>query len=108
MKNISWILALFMGFLIACSDDDDFDDRPANEVWMSNVAFIPTNLNVTAGTTVTWVNNSTMPHTVTSTTGLFDELLGVQQSFSFTFNEAGTFSYVCTLHAGMAGTITVE
>jgi plastocyanin len=108
MKKLLGMLAFLLAFMVACDDNDDNDDeRPANEVWMTDTSFLPTNLNVSAGTEVTWVNTSAIAHTVTSNTGLFDELLGVNESYSYTFSEAGTYSYVCTLHPGMAGTITV-
>jgi plastocyanin len=69
---------------------------------------------VPVGTTVTWMYNATLPHTVTSDDGLFDSgTLGSGGSFSYTFDEAGTFAYHCRFHGGpggsaMAGVIIVE
>ncbi len=60
---------------------------------------------------MTWVNNDTVPHTATSDTGVWDSgTLNPGQSFSFTFNDAGTFPYHCAIHgaASMSGTIVVE
>jgi plastocyanin len=71
-------------------------------------AFQPASLTVTAGSTVTWTNSGAVPHTVTSDSGAFDS--GVLQpgaSFSHTFDTAGTFSYLCTIHPNMTGAITV-
>ena len=63
---------------------------------------------VPVGSIVTWVNNDTVPHTTTSTTGVWDsEQINPGQSFSFTFNTAGTFPYFCEIHPGMRGTIQV-
>jgi plastocyanin len=103
-------LALVLSLIISCERDDDIEEeRPANEVWMSISSFVPTSLTVPAGTTVRWVNTSTEPHNVVSNTGLFrSEILNPDQDFSYTFEEAGTFSYVCELHPGMAGTIIVQ
>jgi plastocyanin len=106
-RNMIWIAALLVGFMLACSDDDN-NDQPITEVGMSNTAFIPEQVSISAGTTVRWVNNSSIPHTVTSNDGLFDEFLEVNETFSFTFNTSGTFLYVCTLHPGMDGVVTVE
>ena len=107
-RKIIWIAALLLGIMVACEDDEENTVQPANEVWMSETAFLPAQLVVSQGTTVRWVNNSNVPHTVTSTTGLFDEMLAVNGTFSFTFNEPGTFLYICTLHPGMEGSITVQ
>ena len=69
---------------------------------------------VPVGTTVTWMYNATLPHTVTSDDGLFDSgTLSSGGSFSYTFDEAGTFAYHCRFHGGpggsaMAGVIIVE
>jgi plastocyanin len=107
MKKILY-LSLLLSFLISCERDDE-NDRPANEVWMSLSSFVPTSLNVTAGTTVRWVNTSAVPHNIVSNTGLFSsDILNPDQDFSFTFEETGIYSYVCEIHPGMAGTINVE
>jgi plastocyanin len=81
-------------------------------VAIQDFAFAPQTLTVEVGTKVTWTNNDTAPHTVTSadgpstsasTTGLFDSgQMASGDSFSFTFTKAGTYYYVCTLHASMA------
>ena len=81
-------------------------------VTIQNFAFAPQTLTVKAGTKVTWTNNDSAPHTVTSTDGpstsasttrLFDSgQLASGDSFSFTFTKAGTYYYECTIHASMA------
>lgn len=69
--------------------------------------FSPTSLTVTVGDTVTWTNVDDSPHTATAA-GAFDSgNLDAGQSFSYTFSEAGTFSYVCLYHEEMVATITV-
>jgi len=56
------------------------------------------------GTTVTWHYNGGLPHTVTSDTNLFNSgTLGEGDTFSFTFEEAGTFPYFCRFHGGAGG-----
>lgn len=73
----------------------------------------PANTDVTKGTKVTWTNKDTAAHTVTSGTrptkdGKFDGPVAGGGTFSFTFTEAGTFNYWCSLHSSMNATITVK
>jgi plastocyanin len=73
--------------------------------------FVPAEITIAPGTTVTWVDVSGT-HTSTSDTGLWDtgRRLEVGESFSFTFNTPGVFPYHCVPHinAGMVGRITVS
>jgi LPXTG-motif cell wall-anchored protein len=70
--------------------------------------FSPVNMTVAPGTTVTWVNNGQSPHTSTADDGTWDSgTLQPGESFSFTFRQAGTYTYHCTIHPNMTGTITV-
>jgi plastocyanin len=87
----------------------------ANEVWMQNIAFNPQSRTVAVGTTVTWTNKDSAPHTATSGTpgnpnGTFRSTQLTQgQTFSHTFSAAGTFPYYCEVHgAMMTGTIVVH
>ena len=79
---------------------------------MQNFAFIPQNLTVTAGTTVTWTNNDTIQHTVTWDDRSVDSgLLSRGDTFSMKFDQPGTYGYFCIPHgspgSGMFGTVTV-
>ncbi|MBI3859455.1 MAG: plastocyanin [Thaumarchaeota archaeon] len=71
---------------------------------------LPRTSRATVGDTVTWANKDAASHTVTSNTaGLFDSGNMVSgDSFSHTFSQAGTFSYVCTYHPWMKGNVTVS
>jgi plastocyanin len=81
----------------------------AAAVTIQNLAFSPSALTVPVGTTVTWTNNDSTAHTVTSKTGLFDSgIMNQGATFSFTFNNKGVFEYHCTIHTTMNGTVTVE
>ncbi|MDR9419090.1 plastocyanin/azurin family copper-binding protein [Gracilimonas sp.] len=85
------------------------------EVEMVGQSFSPQNIEVEVGTTVTWVNESTLIHTVTSGSngdhdGIFDSgNIAENEEFSYTFEEVGTFDYFCRPHVnnGMVGTVTV-
>ncbi len=83
------------------------------EIFMAGSMFSPREVTIEAGTTVLWYNDDTLPHTVTSDTQaglgeLFDAELEPGGNFSYTFDEPGDYLYVCTLHPGMEGVITVE
>ena len=64
-------------------------------------------LEITVGTTVTWTNMDSAPHTATSSGNFQSDRLDQGQSYSFTFEEAGTFEYFCEFHPNMVSTITV-
>ncbi len=86
---------------------------PEAHVEMKNIAFVPKELTVQAGTTVVWTNDDPFQHTVTSgtrdsPTGLFDQTVDPGQTFSYTFQDAGTYPYFCRIHPGMKGTVTVQ
>lgn len=78
-------------------------------VGMTSSSFTPDVLTIKAGTTVTWTNESSLVHTVTSDTDLFDSgNMGKGTSFSYTFTDVGTYTYHCIPHkAYMIGTIVV-
>ena len=79
------------------------------EVKIDNFTFAPPTLTVKAGTTVIWRNEDDIPHTVASSARLFkSKALDTDDSFSFTFRDAGTYEYFCSLHPHMKATITVE
>jgi plastocyanin len=66
---------------------------------VQNSEFSPVTLTISEGQTVTWTNMDSVSHTVTSTTGVFDSgPISSGQTFSYTFNNAGTFEYSCTIH----------
>jgi amicyanin len=78
-------------------------------VKIDDFAFSPPSLTVKAGTTVTWRNKDDIPHTVASSGRLFkSKALDTDDSYSFTFNEPGSYQYFCSLHPHMTGKIVVE
>lgn len=77
-------------------------------VTMQNIAYQPANMQVRVGTTVTWTNQDSVPHSVTFKNGMKDSgLFTLGQSFSYTFTTPGTYQYYCTVHPSMIATITV-
>jgi plastocyanin len=90
-------------------------------VVIKSFAYTPQTITVKAGTIVTWTNQDSAQHTVTSTDGIsisanvtsaFDSgLFNQGQTFSFTFSKAGTYFYECTIHkaqAAMHGEVIVQ
>jgi plastocyanin len=83
-------------------------------VVMKNIQFSPKEVTVSKGGTVEWKNDDSVPHDVTETGGpgaKFASGTGnLQQGDTYkqTFDTAGKITYVCTVHPGMEGTITVK
>ena len=81
----------------------------AHMVLMSGTAFMPASLTVTAGDTVTWVNDDFFPHTVTSSRGAFDSgSIEQGKAWTLTAVRPGEYPYVCTLHPTMTGILRVN
>ena len=88
----------------------DIPSAPAtvNAVNISNFAFAPATVSVTAGTTVTWTNRDQIAHTVSDTqNGIASPVLNQSQTYSHTFTKPGTYHYICTIHPFMHGTVIV-
>jgi len=79
-------------------------------VKIANYAFAPAKLTVSVGTTVTWTNEDTAPHTVTISSGpvkFSSPSLNKGDTFSYTFKTPGTYSYYCAVHPNMTATVLV-
>jgi len=80
-----------------------------NVVTIDNFTFTASELTVAAGTTVKWVNHDDIPHNVVNKDKLFrSKALDTDDSYSFTFANAGTYDYFCGLHPHMQGKIVVK
>lgn len=88
---------------------------PNGNAEQSNTGFfIPLHLQVKVGTTVVWINDDNVLHTVQSQdqdgnpTGLFNSnVLSTGERFAFKFDDPGTYNYFCTLHPWRVGQVTV-
>jgi plastocyanin len=82
---------------------------------VGNVGFyVPLNLQITAGTTVVWVNDDNIQHTIQSqdekgnVMSLFNsKALKTGERFAYKFNEPGVYHYFCTIHPWRVGVVTV-
>jgi plastocyanin len=112
-------LALVILGLAACGGDDDGGGGQgasseacagdAVEIKMVDIKFDPQNATASVGQQVCWVNEDTIEHNAVADDGQFEsELFGKDQTFSATVDSPGEIPYVCTVHPGMTGTLTVE
>jgi plastocyanin len=77
-------------------------------VTIKDFSFSPASITVNVGEAVTWTNSGPTAHSATANDGSFDTgVFPKGQSRSHTFQEAGTFSYICTPHPQMKGTVRV-
>jgi plastocyanin len=80
-----------------------------NRVLIKEFMFAPNPLTIKAGSTVTWVNMDDEPHTVVSNTRMFrSSAMDTKESFSFKFDEPGTYHFTCSMHPRMVGVIVVQ
>ena len=123
---------LLTAALTGCSSEATSDTATAQSaapdgpaVSMSRLMYMPDTIEVKAGTAVTWTNGESISHTVTSgkptgvdaetslrsgeePDGRFDEQLAKEgDSFSFTYEEPGTYPYYCDIHKGMNAEVVV-
>ena len=111
--------ALFAGGLLAAvglgllrgGEDRDALAAGGSEVKIDNYSFAPGTLTVRVGTTVTWINRDETPHTVVAQDAAHSFRSGgldTDDKFSYTFDKAGTYAYICTVHPYMTGKVVVQ
>lgn len=82
--------------------------KSTNTVEIKGFKFVPSVITVKAGTVVTWTNADDVQHSATANDKSFDSnLFGKGKSYSFTFTKAGKFTYFCSAHQYMTGTVIV-
>jgi plastocyanin len=81
-----------------------------NKIEIKDFAFNPQTLTVKSGEKVTWINRDEEPHTVVSVEKQFKKstALDTDQEFTITAGAPGTYTYFCSVHPKMTGTIIVE
>jgi plastocyanin len=77
---------------------------------MVDIKFDPEQATVGVGQQVCWVNEDTIDHDAVAESGASfkSELFGEGKTFTATVDSPGTVKYVCTVHPGMTGELTVE
>ena len=72
-------------------------------------AYVPNPLTVAQGAVVTWSNSDSTTHDVVADGGSFDSgRMNQNGTFSMTFTQKGTFTYHCSIHPTMTGTVVVQ
>lgn len=106
------LVAMFL-FSGACGSDSDGSGDAAGgaggtTVVLKDIAFKPERLSVKVGDTVTWrFEDKGIPHNVVADDDSFKSEIKDSGTFEHTFDKAGTFSYTCTVHPGMKGSVEV-
>jgi plastocyanin len=85
------------------------DSTKPNKIEIKDFAFSPQSITVKSGDKVTWTNRDEEPHTVVSVEKQFKKstALDTDQEFTITAGAPGTYSYFCSVHPKMTGTIVV-
>lgn len=79
-----------------------------NEVIIESNTFKPADITIKVGETITWINKDSYNHTIEGINGEIDSgNMASGEEFSFTFNNEGTFDYICGIHTFMKGKVTV-
>ncbi|MEP6694534.1 MAG: plastocyanin/azurin family copper-binding protein [Chloroflexota bacterium] len=101
---------------VGCASQPASSPAPAaagTQISIKGFAFNPNQPSVTKGATITWTNDDGATHTVTSgvpgtPSGKFDQRVEAGKTFAFTFSDAGTYEFFCSIHNSMRGTVTVK
>ena len=81
----------------------------AASVVIKGFKFVPSEIKVKVGTSVTWRNEDSSAHTIESADGsLTSDNLEQGDTVTFTFNEPGRIDYICGIHSSMKGAVIVE
>jgi plastocyanin len=107
VASIAVILAMLLARLTTLGAVAD--GKAAAEVKIDNFSFAPAVLTVPVGTQVTWTNRDDIPHNVvTDDAAIKSKVLDTDEKFTFTFSKPGTYSYFCSIHPKMKGTVVVK
>jgi plastocyanin len=81
-----------------------------NKIDIKDFAFNPQTITVRSGEKVTWINRDEEPHTIVSVEKQFKKssALDTDQEFTITAGAPGTYTYYCSVHPKMTGTIVVQ
>ena len=89
--------------------DADSTSSKQNTIEIKDFAFNPQTITVKSGDKITWTNRDEEPHTVVSVEKQFKKssALDTDQTFTITAGAPGTYTYFCSVHPKMTGTIVV-
>ena len=88
------------------------DTSGTTKVTISDFAFTPSSVTAKVGTAVTWTNKDSVAHTIITDTSTVDgpnsDSVAAGGHYTFTFKKAGTYTYHCSIHPKMTGTVIVN
>ncbi len=92
------------------TSDSSSSGTSSATVNITNMLFTPSQVTIQKSDTVTWTNNDSADHTVTADTGNGpkSETITPGSTYSYTFDEVGSFQYHCSFHSAMHGTVVVR
>lgn len=122
LLGITMLFAIVIMAFAACSKSSSSNPAPTPQVTprtnppaatatvsIKNFAYAAPSVAIKTGGTVTWTNSDSTPHTVTDDAGSFDsKSMATNATFSQTFTTPGTYTYHCTFHSSMTGTVVVS
>jgi plastocyanin len=110
LRRHARVVLLSTAALFGASYGSDALAKPkVHAVVIEAMRFSPQVIEVAPGDTVVWTNKDPFPHTVTARDRSFDSgELASTRSWKFKARKKGTFSYVCTLHPTMKGSLVVK
>jgi plastocyanin len=119
MRRLAIPLTLLAMLAAACGGDDGGGGQGASsdacpsgsvEIKMVDIKFDPKDATAGVGQDVCWVNEDSIDHNAVAESGATfeSELFGKGETFTAAVDSPGTVEYVCTIHPGMTGTLTIE
>jgi plastocyanin len=100
LVTLAAVISLGSGGTVRAQEDAAVD--------IVDFAFDASSITVEVGSTVTWTNAGDATHTVTADDGAFDSGdVASGETYSFTFDEPGTYTYFCSIHPDMVGEVIV-
>lgn len=109
-KGLLLAIVIISLLVMGCSQSmkkGTFTTTEGNIVTISGYAFDPPAIKVNAGSTITWINEDSAPHTI-KFDAFESEKLNSGGKYEHVFAEAGEFTYICGLHPSMKGKVIVQ
>ena len=119
VRRLTVILALLALGVAACGGGDGGGEQGASSegcpdgavmIKMADIKFDPEDASADAGQDICWTNEDSIDHNVVAECGASfkSELFGKGETFTTKVDNAGSVDYVCTIHPGMTGTLTIR
>lgn len=108
---LAFVLLLVFGCSSVSTDSPERNggaSAGSASVAIKGSAFNPESIEIEQGESVTWTNEDSLPHTVVGDGGMESDQLSQGDTYTKTFDEAGTFSYHCSIHPDMVGEVVVK